>query len=287
MKKTPAFLMLAATAGAFGFNWPQADIVQSDAFYSYFGQRRGNTISSSLIFSEPSEIKAAEAGQTAVIIREYDEDTAFFPSALGNAVILSHSDTILTVYANIDSETIAKNADEIEMVAAGTALGMSGNSAWQQGRSSLEFQVIDCANNTAINPRIMMPRIGKELPLFSSGIQVMNRYGKLIETARNTSVPAGIYRVYQKRQSAAVPYKTMLTVNGTLLDSISYDVLRQDGTELCVSGRKNYPPAVLYPTDSLILVGELSVSPGYNTVMITLADILGAEAETSFTLNAY
>ena len=58
MKKKSAvtFFLLFITFTAFSFNWPQEQIVESDAFYSYFAQLRGNTISNSLIFAENSEI---------------------------------------------------------------------------------------------------------------------------------------------------------------------------------------------------------------------------------------
>ncbi len=269
------------------FDWPQADAVMSDSFYSYFGQLRGETISNSLIFSEPSEIKSAEAGHTAIIISEFNDDTVFFPSALGNAVIISHGDNLMTVYGNIDSDSMP-DTDSISCeLKKGTALGMSGNSAWQQGRSSLEFQVIDTSNSTSINPRILMPRVGKELPLVLSGVQLQNRAMKMFEMSKNLSLPAGIYRVYQKRQPVALPYKTRISINGVTLDEITYDMLYQDENTLCVLGKKYYPIQLLYPAGDMILLGEISLTPGHNALAVTLSDILGKETQSTFSVNIY
>ena len=55
-----AFTMFTAI-NAFCFDWPQAE-VSKDSFNSYFGQNRGGTLSTSVIFSEPEEVKAAEDG---------------------------------------------------------------------------------------------------------------------------------------------------------------------------------------------------------------------------------
>ena len=269
------------------FDWPQADAVMSDSFYSYFGQLRGETISNSLIFSEPSEIKSAEAGHTAIIISEFNDDTVFFPSALGNAVIISHSDNLMTVYGNIDSDSMPDTDSVSCELEKGTALGISGNSAWQQGRSSLEFQVIDTSNNTSINPRILMPRVGKELPLVLSGVQLQSRAMKMFEMSKNLSLPAGIYRVYQKRQPVALPYKTRISINGVTLDEITYDMLYQDENTLCVLGKKYYPIQLLYPAGDMILLGEISLTPGYNALTVTLSDILGKETQSTFSVNIY
>ena len=179
MKKLYSLLIVSFISSAiFAFDWPQEKIVQADQFYSYFGQLRGDTISNSLIFSEPSEIKAADDGKIVIFLSDYDEATDFFPSTLGNAVIIAHQDKILTVYANIDSESVNKEIFTADSVQTGFKLGMSGNSAWQQGKSSLEFQVIDTKDNTSINPRLLMPRIGKELPLYYNEIYLQDKNGR-------------------------------------------------------------------------------------------------------------
>lgn len=289
MKRVTALLLAAAAAlnTAYTFDWPQEQQVQSNSFFSYFGQLRGGTISSSLVFSDPSEIKAADSGQLSVIIKEYSDDTDFFPSALGNAVVISHADSLLTVYGNIDSKSLPADLDGTKEIESGTNLGTSGNSAWQQEQSALEFQVIDTKNSTAINPRTLMPRVGKEQILYPSGIVLQNRSGKSYRISEQTTIPSGFYRIYQKRQQSAMPYKTYISVNGAPADRITYDILRQDGNRICVSGKRNYPKSTLYPTAELMLLGEVSFTPGKNTVQLTLADIQGKESTATYYLTNY
>ncbi len=288
MKKILTFcIALFSNICVFAFDWPQTEVVQSDKFYSYFGQLRGGTISSSLIFSDPSEIKAADNGKVAVVITDFQDDTSFFPSTLGNSIILTHKDNLLTVYGNIDYDTINETLKEAGEIESGEKLGYSGNTAWQQGHSSLEFQVIDTKNNTAINPRILMPRVGMELPLYYGEVILQNKNGKQFKVATQNVIPSGIYRVYRKRQKIAAPYRTRVAINGTVVDQISYDVLMQSDLQLCAMGKKNYPKSVLYPNEELQLMGETSLTPGKNSLQLTLADILGKESPAVYVLNVY
>ncbi|MFA6856637.1 MAG: M23 family metallopeptidase, partial [Treponema sp.] len=136
MKKYLVLLLFAASFPLSAFNWPQEEIMP-DSFYSYFGQLRGGTISTSLVFANTSDVKAADNGKVIAVINEYDDDSCFFPSSLGNAVIVAHNDSLLTVYGNIDGETLSKVVYTSASVKNGTVFGSSGNSGWQQGRSSL------------------------------------------------------------------------------------------------------------------------------------------------------
>lgn len=279
--------ILLISSIAFSFDWPQEKVVQSDQFYSYFGQLRGETISNSLIFSEISDVKAADDGYLTVIINEYSDHTDFFPSTLGNAVILSHTDNLLTVYGNIDSESILKEAFNENSIKCGETFGTSGNSAWQQGHSSLEFQVIDTKNNTSINPRLLMPRVGKELPLYYNEIYLQGKNGRQYNIMNQNILPSGIYKVYKKRQAVAVPYRTRVAINGTVVDQISYDLLRQDDNQICVSGRKNYSKSILYPNNDLQLLGEATLTPGKNALQLTITDILGKEVNATYLLTIH
>ena len=279
--------LLFISSLAFSFDWPQEKVVQSDQFYSYFGQLRGETISNSLIFSEISDVKAADDGYLTVIISEYSDHTDFFPSTLGNAVILSHTDNLLTVYGNIDSESLREDAFTENNIKCGKIFGTSGNSAWQQGHSSLEFQVIDTKNNTSINPRLLMPRVGKELPLYYNEIYLQGKNGRQYNVINQNILPSGIYKVYKKRQAVAVPYKTRVAINGTVVDQISYDLLRQDDNQICVSGKKNYSKSVLYPNNDLQLLGEATLTPGKNALQLTITDILGKEVNATYLLSIH
>lgn len=289
--------VLIGTAG-FSFDWPQNEVL-SDSFHSYFGQLRGGTIESSLIFNEGSEIKSADDGNIIGIISEHDNDFGWFESTLGNAVIINHDNSMITIYGNLDQESIPdniKNIDESKnnnsnqsstFINAGTYLGVSGNSGWQQGASCLEFMVLDINNASAINPRILMPRIGNELPLEIGEITLKDRDGNNTILSQSKRVKSGLYSIYKTRQAVAVPYKTSISINGATLETISYDRAIEKNGKLCVSGNSFYSIENLYPDEKKELISQITLTQGKNTIKITVQNIIGGTKTATYVIDVY
>lgn len=284
MKKTLFFaLLLSLSSILFAFDWPQSDVKQ-ESYSSYFGQNRGELISSSLCFSEPAEIKAAEDGYILAIITERNEDSDFFPSTLGTAIILSHDDNLLSVYGNIDKETITLRDENEHMVDTGTILGHTGNSGWQVSNSHLEFQIIDIKNESAINPMVLMPRAENEIPLTLAGIVVANKNHDFYDINQYKTFPSGLYKIYQRRNAVASPYKTSVYINGVVVDQISYDTIMQENGKLCILGKKKYTSTDVYPDDNLQLLGETMFTPGRATLGLSEQDILETQKQLNYNI---
>lgn len=274
-----AFLAVAA----FAFDWPQNEIM-SDSFYSYFGQLRGGTICTSLVFSESEEVKAADSGRVLAVITEHDEDD-LFESTLGNAVIIEHKDNLATVYANLDSEN-QKNLFDMKDIESGTKLGNTSNSGWQTGEACLEFQVLDTKNGNYVNPRILMPRIGNELDLTLKNLSAINKKGEEFDFNITKNLQSGTYLLYRERQETAMPYKTIVYVNGAAADTISYDTLIVKDGKICANGKQTYSISQIYPDAQKQLLGEISLPKGKNTVAAVVQDILGKEKQITYTIEA-
>lgn len=258
----------------FGFEWPQENITL-ESYSSYFGQKRGGLISHSLIFEEPSQIKAAEDGTILAIIIENNDDSDFFPSTLGTAVILSHEDNLQSVYGNFDSSTLTLNDSNETSVDSGTILGESGFTAWQEDKGHLEFQIIDTKNKSAINPKILMPRTENEIPLLLSGIYIENKNNVFYDMNAYKTFSSGLYRVYQKKNVVAVPYKTSVSINGVIVDQINYDTIIQENNKICITGKKKYTSSDVYPKENFHLLGEAMFTPGKITLGLSEQDMLG------------
>ena len=272
---------ILAFSALFAFDWPQNEIL-SDSFYSYFGQLRGGTIGTSLVFSESKEVKAADDGRILAIISEHDEDE-LFESTLGNAAILVHKDSLITVYANLDAENLPQ-LYELNEVKTGTSFGTIGTSSWQEGEGCLEFQVLDTKNRTYVNPRILMPRIGKELPLSIKNVTAVNKKGVSYDLGTVKSMPSGVYQLYRERQEIAMPYKTTVYVNGAVAENLSYDTLAEKNGKITVSGKKNYDVSVIYPDETRAFLGEVSFTKGKTSIMVIESDILGKEKQIVYTV---
>ena len=280
-------LLILITSTLFAIEWPQEDN-NKDAFVSYFGQNIGGSISTSLIFKDPAQVNAINDGTILIIMSNETDDSSFFPSTLGNAVILCHDDDLISVYANLDYDTVDENLGIKKSVKEGEIIGETGNSAWQKTRSNLEFQIIDLQNSTAINPKILLPRTENEIDYSMNGIMLQNKEGKFFDIKENKVFPSGQYKVFQTRNKVAVPYRTTLTINGVLLDGIAFDTVGQENGKLYVIGEKEkYLASELYPDDTLILLGTLMLAPGRSTLGLTTQNFLGKTKQLDYILSIY
>ena len=277
-------VIIASVFSAFGFDWPQEN-VSKDSFNSYFGQNRGGILSTSIVFSEPEEIKAAEDGYITAILTENADDSDFFPSTLGTAVILSHSDDLISVYGNLDEETLTLKNENEHSIDAGAIIASSGNSGYQENNGNLEFKIIDAKNKSAINPIVLMPRAEEELPLTLSGIIIVSKNNDYYDINTYKTYSSGLYKVYFKRNPIAAPYKTSVSINGIIVDQLSYDMITQENNKLCIIGKKKYTDADIFPNNDLQLLGEVMFTPGRATLGLSVSDMLGNVKQLNYNIN--
>ena len=284
-----AFLavILFTFALSVAFDWPQNEN-STNSFFSYFGQLRGGTIETSLIFNDNEDISAAEDGKIVIYITEHTDDFGWFESTLGNAIILGHNDNLATVYANLDEDEIPSEIDYASEVKKGTKLGVSGNSAWQEADSCLEFQVIDLERHTAINPRILMPHSGSELELDIGRITLDDEKGETHYLINERVLNSGLYSVYRTRQEVAIPARTVLGLNGATVESIEYDILKKVNGKLCVlanNGDKAYSVEDIYPDTERQLLGKIQLTRGHAALSITVVNFLNSAKTTTYNLD--
>lgn len=264
------------------FDWPQNE-TEANSFFSYFGQLRGGQIGSSLVFNDTSAIKAADAGTVSIILSDHNNETGWFESPLGNAVILTHENGLQTVYGNLEQEGLITGSNQD--IPTGTVIGQSGNSGWQEGVSCMEFKVIDTKNKTTVNPRLLMPRIGKELELIIGDLSFEDKEGKIHHLVNERNFTAGTYLLYHTRQNVAMPYKTNVSINGTTIENILYDKLESHNGTLCAVGNSNYDVTKIYPDSKRHLLAVVRLTKGHSTLSVTLSDILGATRSITYNID--
>ncbi len=285
MKKALVFIsiILITSLTAFCFDWPQNE-VSKKSFNSYFGQNRGGMLSTSVIFSEPEEVKAAEDGYITAILTDDSDDTDFFPSTLGTAVILAHNDDLISVYGNLDAETLTLKNNNEHKIDAGAIIASSGNSGFQDNHGNLEFMIIDVKNKSAINPIVLMPRAEEEIPLSLSGIMIVSKNNDYYDINTYKTYTSGLYKVYFKRNPVAAPYKTSVSINGIVVDQLSYDMITQENNKLCIIGKKKYTDADIFPNEDLQLLGEAMFTPGRVTLGLSISDMLGNVKQLNYNI---
>lgn len=298
MKKTILTLAaLSISTLTFSFEWP-VELINVESIKSFFGQFRGGKISSSLVLSKkeikedeeskPEEIKSCDEGRILTYIYSLDDDNDFFPSTLGNAVIINHEDNIMSVYGNLSLAGLEDDYSETLSVSSGAKIGEAGNSAWQENENGVEIEIIDTKNKTAINPRILLPRLEKEGTFLPSEIIFESKDGKQIELSNVKTFHAGVYKVYQKRNATLVPQKITLSLNGNIEDEYSFDSIAQENNSVYLNGRtKKYPGNVIYPDDKLLFIGEVKLSSGKSVITFENTNHLGDKRTVNYNITVY
>lgn len=270
----------------FAFEWPQ-DNVQSSKINTYFGQKRAQTISNSITFSESENVKATDDGNISIIITEHDDGFNWFESPLGTAVIISHEDSLQSVYGNLDTYEINPDILKSPKIKKGTRISTTGNSGWQEDNSFLEFQVLDSKNNNFVNPLILMPRLNSQNELTISKVQLKNKFGKYYDLSTQTQIPSGIYKIFKSRQNLAIPYKISIAVNGIESEQITFDTLKMDQNDLAIEGQTFYTVSDIYPNETNMLIGEIYLPNGQNTLRIIQTDFAGNKTSKTFKISTY
>ena len=284
----------AVSSALFAFEWPQKN-TNLNSIVTPFGQKKETSVSSSIILYEKppkdskeaeefiSEVYACHSGTVTCILTDFEDDNDFFPSTLGNAVILDHGDNLVSVYGNLSEiNEIPARLSEAELI------GKTGNSAWTTVKNALEFQINDNKNKTAVNPRFILPRMEKEPVNVPSEIVLENKDGKRYEYSQDRVFASGVYRIYQKRNEKNVPARVTVSLNGEISDVLVFDTLRQDNSMIKISGnKKKYSGKELYPDNKLFLSGEIRLTPGKSVLTIENRNHLDDKRTSNFSITAY
>jgi len=259
------------------FEWPQL-LQGQDPLYSWFGESRGNSFCSALIFSNKAQITASDKGHLLAKLGTNAGEDGWFEGTLGNAVIIGHKNEMDTVYGNLETITLPATITDLN---SGDLIGRSGNSGWQKGKSSLEFQVIDTKLNAIINPLLLLQRKDLEKYFYISNLEAKNQNtGKSYRIANTHRIPAGIYTLYCDRKQKRMPYSITVSINGVAVETTTYDTLTLTADHLCVNGKRPHPFSEVYPTNNRFMVAEIILSHGKNTLSITTTD--SAKNEKTF-----
>lgn len=285
-KSTMAVLsvLLASSLSAFEFPF---DEVNQESFSSNFGQFRGDTTSTSLIFTNEGSVRALDEGKIIMYITE-DNDDPLFNSTLGSVIFIDHDDGIMSVYGNLDGESLEKNARSQYGFAKSQVIAETGNGGWQAKKSTLELQTLDISQGIAINPRTLLPRVDKEKKIVNNEITLMNKEGRTYSFATVRTFQAGTYKVYEKYDSRNVTYKTRTGINGDIQETVSYDTIGfENGQIYLYSDRNKYPGTVVYPDSTLHLIGEIILKPGKSILLVEQENIQGDVSTTNYNITVY
>ena len=269
----------------FCFDWPLRK-VEPAQISGFFGQKNGTVPSTSITISEAEEVISSDTGKTLIVLEDSLDDTDFFPSTLGTAIIMSQEDNLICVYSNLDRYSI-RTKNSTKEIYKGEAIAKAGNSGYQKKENSLNFQLIDIKERKAINPLTILPQISNLPALSINNLQVRNKNAVAYDLQYAKNFNAGVYRHYFKRNDLAVPYKTSILLNGELSDAIILNSINQEGGKCNIMGIKNYSASEIYPDDKYMMIGETHLKPGKFTLSLLFTDIKGDTRQLNYNITVY
>ena len=269
----------------FCFDWPLKK-VEAAQITGFFGQKNGSNPSTSVTISDAEDVISSDVGNTLAILEDSYDDTDFFPSALGSAIIMSQEDNLICVYSNLDRKTI-QIRECTKTINKGEILAKTGKSGYQKKENTLNFQLIDIKERKAINPLTILPQLSNLPQLSITNIQLRNKNGQAYDLQYAKNFNAGLYRVYFRRDELATPFKTSILLNGELSDEIVFNSINQEGGTCNIMGSKNYTASEIYPDDKYMMIGEAGLKPGKFTLSILFSDIKGDTRHINYNITVY
>ena len=286
MKKTLSLVLnILFFSAAFAFEWPSGK-VDSEKITTFFAQKTGSSMGTFINIKETEEVKCSDNGNTLIILEDSKDDTDFFPSALGSAVIVRHDDNLISVYSHLDKDSI-KTSDYSTLISKNEDIALTGTSGFVKEENTLGFQIIDVKEKKAINPLLLLPQPSVLPALSISSIIIKNKNNVAYDMQWAKAFVAGTYKIYFKRNELAVPFKTSVLINGEQTDEISYNSLNQEDGKCNVSGKRNYSNAEIYPDDKLMLAGEAVLKQGKATITIIFTDLKGSARQLNYNVTVH
>lgn len=276
--------MIVAPSFIFAFDWPlKIDSLQN--VVHFFAEHREHFISPSLVFPEGDVITISETGK---LLFYFGEKTSCrqFPSSLGETLVLAHENDLRTVYANLHE---LKIDTEVDYLIQGSEIALSGDSGWHESGSGLEFSVIDIKNKAIINPLLVLPMHFDALSFSLGKIFARDIQGEYRELTNGKRFSEGVYVLYREVREKAPLYKSLVSVNGTVVDSITYDALYLWKEQLVIKSNRGerLPFAPLFPMENRQYLCEVKLSRGKNTIIVEVFDILGNKKQVQYSLDIY
>ncbi len=273
-----AFTIFMGLSFLSAFEWPQSP-VRANALFS---EMRGDGFNTGMIFSTPGEVFAAEAGSIVMLLENDSSNMGWFESPLGNSVIVSHKNDMISVYSNLVNVKVGSTNRDI---ALGDVIGVSGDSAWREGSDGAGFQVIDTKMKTLINPIVLMSQAPTSNRVNITGVVAVDRKGERFPMYNGATLKSGAYVLYMERAEVGMIHSSSVSLNGEVKESVNYDTLKQEQLSLTVTGSKSYTFDEIYPQEDTMRLAEVPLSRGTNTIEILLNNVGGTESFSRFRIS--
>ena len=275
------YLICLTAVGLSGLEWP----VQEFKPTHFFGQRSEQGMETGLILENSGTVRASADG-TVLLRLEENTNMSGFPNALGNTVILTHDDGLLTVYGNLDSIDRVSEASHVEL---SSILGKTGSSGWGNPTDCI-FQVIDQTKKTILNPLMLLPGFKDRHAPNIRNVVLVSQNGQTIAPGSVDAVRQGTYRLYadicdtiDNASTELSPFRITVLINGKEHTLIPFEQMKESDGKLYLSSPA-FTRDTFFSDPTRIFLGEISLIRGQADISLMVKDTAGNERSVLFGL---
>ncbi len=290
-----ALPLFALALFAHSLEWPlaRAEVL------SLFGQKREGGVESGIVIEGDTTIRSAGDGIVLAVISKNRNMTGF-PSTLGNALVLAHSDGIVSVYGNLEDTSMLEGRERLETNAV---IARTGQSAWQGRQDESQegrlrgiciFQLMDQRQNALLNPLLLLtPMADTAFPTIGRVI-LESQAGRMYNLDAEQSLAGGSYKVYvlatdsyQRNAGQGLsPFRVSVIVNGMEASVVSFETMAKKRNIIVPNSTPEHldGSVPLYAAGGELYAGNISLSRGMVELIVAARDFAGNERTSSFML---
>ncbi len=258
--------------------WP----VVKPEIKSQFGQETAYSVERGLILEGEPTVRTAGDGILLTIISESSNMTGF-PSTLGNAVLMSHDDGLVSIYGNLKDTNRISGRVQIEK---NTVLSTTGKTAWGNRENICIFQIMDQKQEVFLNPLLLLPPVEDNRSPVIKNVFLESASGQVFETGNPRRLRSGTYKIYAlitdtytRNPVELAPFRISVIINGIESISVPFETLRETGGMLVPKVTPPYLDGTvpLYNKDGFIYAGDVSLTRGRTEITVSARDFSGNE----------
>lgn len=265
--------------------WP----VVNPEIKSIFGQKSSYSIERGMILEGEAAVRTAGDGVLLTIISE-NENMNGFPSTLGNAVLISHDDGLVSIYGNLESTDRISGRIQIEK---NTVISNTGETSWGNEENMCIFQIMDQKQEVFLNPLLLLPPKDDNRGPVIKNVFFESDSGQTFQASNLRRLKSGNYKIYTLitdtypgNSVELAPFRISIIINGIESISVPFETLHEKAGILVPNVSPEYLDGSLplYNDEGFIYAGNISLTRGKTEITVSARDFTGNERAAVFML---
>jgi hypothetical protein len=132
-----------------------------------------------------------------------------------------------------------------------------------------------------------MRPLADERPARIGALTAVNKRNENYRLLETPSFPTGVWTLYHDFDRTLLPNRTTVSVNGTEVETITYDMMVERTGKSAIRGKKYYTQKEIYLDERRMILAEVTLLRGMNTIRVIALNSNGVETSAVYVVNNY